>query len=81
MEDAEQRIADMRERAAQSLWRAIETAERVIAENRVLAEMPGHEASAAQRIAEGQDEILRMEGELEELESHGAPRPPEGSPS
>jgi predicted nucleic acid-binding Zn-ribbon protein len=78
MEDAEERIGAMRDRAAESLRRAISTAERVIEENRRLAEMPGHEESAAQRIAEGEDEIVRMEQELAELESRRS-GPPEGS--
>jgi hypothetical protein len=58
------------ERALTTLRRASGTLERVIVENQRLATMPGHEASARQRIREARAElrgIRRQKAELERL--------------
>jgi hypothetical protein len=48
--------------------RTIAALHRVIEANEMLAEFPGHEASAAERIAEGQVELERAEAELRRLD-------------
>jgi hypothetical protein len=71
MDDAAQRqIDDTTFRSVQHIDAAIATVERLIESNRVLAERPGHAASARQRIAEGQQELAALRAERDALE-HG----------
>jgi len=65
---AERRIDDMTSRSVEHIDAAIETVERVIKSNRVLAERPGHAASARQRIAEGNEELAALRAERKALE-------------
>jgi hypothetical protein len=68
MDDAERPIDDTTSRSVQHIDAAIETVERVIEKNRVLAERPGHAASARQRIAEGKQELAALRAERVALE-------------
>ncbi len=61
-----------------ALERTIAALHRVIEANEMLAEFPGHELTAEERIAEGQLELQRAEEELRRLDdgqwpSSGAP--------
>jgi len=56
-----------------SLERTIATLHHVIADNHRLAEMPGHEESAARRIAEGEAELAQAEAELAALDDGSPP--------
>jgi hypothetical protein len=52
---------------------AIATLQAVLDANRQLAELPGHEASAADRIFEGELEMSKLEGELAALKAGDVP--------
>jgi hypothetical protein len=67
-DSAERRTDDTNSRSVQHIDAAIETVERVIESNRVLAGRPGHAASAQQRIEEGQHELAALRAERVALE-------------
>lgn len=67
------RIEESRAAVRATLERTIAMLHEVIADNRRLAEMPGHEASAAQRIAEGELELAQAEAELVALDAGRLP--------
>jgi len=70
------RLAATRGRMMSSLERTIVSLHTVIRLNNELAVLPGHEASARQRIAEAQQELVDAESELAALRSEGVvPRP------
>jgi len=69
MDDAPvRRIDDTTSRSIEHIDAAIATVERVIESNRVLAERPGHAASARQRIVEGKEELAALRAERNALE-------------
>lgn len=61
-------IAAARESVRGTLERTIVALHRVIEANEMLAEFPGHEESAAERIAEGYLELERAEEELRRVD-------------
>ena len=61
-------IAEARESIRGTLERTIAALHRVIEANEILAGFPGHEATAATRIAEGHQELERAEEELKRLD-------------
>jgi hypothetical protein len=61
-------IAAARESVRGTLERTIVALHRVIEANEMLAKFPGHEESAAERIAEGYVELERAEEELRRLD-------------
>lgn len=61
-------ISSARSSIRSALERTIDALHRVIEANEMLAQFPGHEASAEQRIAEGHMELERAEDELRLLD-------------
>ena len=59
---------EWRETIRASLHRTIRTLTNVIADNRKLEQIPGHEESAQRRIRDGEQELARAKDELARLD-------------
>jgi hypothetical protein len=63
------RTRGARRRALATLRRTVGLVRAVIRQNRLLAQAPGHEASAGRRIREGEVELERLTEEIRVLEA------------